>query len=295
MPARAAITIAMLVCASGCKGPPARLLAGTTDTVVVNNVRPVQLPIRVLDSRGRELKEMTSLRYQQVVGVSASISATGAVTCRQPGDANVHVSLGALATDVVVRCRPVRELHVQPFMTFVVGEPARELPFEAIGVDGQPVTLLTGQITVRDSTIATVEGTSVYARRPGHTQLVIRVGDKVLTSGVSVYQRGSTPEGLRPGQNVAVPVQLAAGEIRRWRLAAAPEPYYIAMLPDRDAEWPRPGLAVAGARCWRMADTHSFSCYARQDAWLYVYYPQHLSDSARALSGMLAVWRSERP
>ncbi len=31
-----------------CKGPPARLVAGVADTVVVNNQRAVQLPMRVL-------------------------------------------------------------------------------------------------------------------------------------------------------------------------------------------------------------------------------------------------------
>jgi hypothetical protein len=156
-------------------------------------------------------------------------------------------------------------------------------------VDGQLVTLLTGNVTVEDSTIATVEGMSVRARAGGSTGLTMRVGDRHAFAEVHVYDRVSTPDRIRPGQHLAVPVRLAGGEMRRWRLAASPETYYVAMLPDRDEE-SMPRLAIVGASCGPALDTHSFFCLARNDASVIVYHPQDI-DPAKKLSGTLAVWR----
>jgi hypothetical protein len=50
---RTATAAVALLLASACKAPPARLVTGASDTVVVNNQRPVHLPVRVLDARGR--------------------------------------------------------------------------------------------------------------------------------------------------------------------------------------------------------------------------------------------------
>ena len=146
-----------------CNGPPARLVAGTADTIVVNNRRPVQLPMRVFDAAGHHL-DSTSVRYQWTAGVPVEVSATGIVTCTQAGDATVHAALGALTTHVTLRCRPVSNVRALRMMNLVVGDSAQEFPFEAIDVDGRPVTLLAGDLTVEDSTIVTVEGVCVRAR-----------------------------------------------------------------------------------------------------------------------------------
>jgi hypothetical protein len=90
-----------------------------------------------------------------------------------------------------------------------------------------------------------------------------------------------------------VPVRLAAGDMRRWRLAAAPEIYSVMLLPDHDGQ-SLPGLAIVGANCERWLDAHSFLCHARQGAWVYVYHPQQ-ADPAQESSGTLAVWRAARP
>lgn len=291
-----AVAAALLV-ASACKeppakGPPARLVAGVSDTVVVNNERPVQLPIQVLDAAGHMLPD-TGVRYQWTSGVPVSVSATGVATCTQPGDATVRASLGALATRLVLRCRPVREVRAMRMVNLVVGGPAQELPFEAVGVDGRPVTLLTGRVTVLDSTVATVEGLRIRARAPGETTMDMHVGDRQAHASVHVYERVATPERIRPGQHMAVPVDLAGGEVRRWRLPAAPELYFLAMLPNRGTQ-SMPRLAIVDANCVPGLDAHSYFCLARHDASVFVYHPQR-ADSAQTLSGTLAVWRQERP
>ena len=104
-----------------------------------------------------------------------------------------------------------------------------------------------------------------------------------------VYEHVPTPELIRPGQHVAVPVRLAGGEMRSWRLPASPETYFLTMLPDRDAQQ-MPRLAVIGAQCGRGMDENSFFCLAQHGAAVTVYHPQQI-DPARTLSGTLAVWR----
>ena len=255
--ARAATAVVALLFTSACKGPPSRLVAGVSDSVVVSSRRPVLIPMRVFDASGHTL-QTTGVRYSRTSGVPVPVSA--------------------------------RSLRM---MNLVVGDPAQELPFEAVGMDGHPVTLLTGQITVGDSTIATVEGPRVRARAQGSTELTMRVGDRLAFASVHVYERVPTPEGIRPGQHVAVPVRLAGGEMRRWRLSASPEPYFLTMLPDSD-EQQMPGLAIVGASCGRGMDAHSFFCLAQHDASVIVYHPQQVNP-ARKLSGMLAVWRQEHP
>ncbi|HEX9085830.1 MAG TPA: hypothetical protein VF836_13905, partial [Gemmatimonadaceae bacterium] len=221
-PMRTVTAAVALLVASACKGPPARLVAGISDTVIVNNRAPVQLPVRVLDAAGHVL-QATGMRYRWTSGVPVPVSATGVVVCTKPGDATVRASLGPLNTDVLLRCQPVRDVRALRMMNLVVGDSAQELPFEAVDVDGRPVTLLTGEVTVGDSTIVTVEGIRVRARAPGSTGLTMRVGDRQASASVHVYERVQTPEGVRLGQHLAVAVRVAGGEMRRWRISASRE------------------------------------------------------------------------
>ena len=52
-------------------------------------------------------------------------------------------------------------------LDLVVGDRARDVPFEAVGIDGRPVTLLAGQFMVQDSSVATLDGSrTVFAFHP---------------------------------------------------------------------------------------------------------------------------------
>ena len=278
----------MLPLLAACDNTPARLVAGVADTVIINSRRPVRLPIQVVDSRGKLLPD-AGVRYQWTSGMPIPVSATGMATCTQPGDASVRASLGSLATQLLLRCRPVRDLRAVRMLNLVVGDPPQELPFEAIGIDGQPVTLLAGNVTVEDSSVATVEGLSVRARAGGSTGMTMRVGDRRAFAEVHVYERAVTPERIRPGQHLAMQVHLAGSEMRRWHLAASRETYYVTMIPDRN-DREMPALAIVGASCGPGMDAHSFFCLARSDALVTVYHPRNI-DPAKKLSGTLAVWR----
>ena len=292
MLASRSILAVFLIVAAACKGPPTRLVAGRADTVLVNNMRPVRIPLRVLDATGHKL-ETTGVRYQWMAGAPVSVSSSGVVTCTQPGDATVRASLGAISKRLVVRCRPVRDVRAPGHLDLVVGDPAQEVSFEALGIDSVPVDLLAAQITVGDSTIATVNGARIRGRAPGATSVTVRVGNKQSFTSVEVYARGTTLEGVRPGQRVAVPVRVADGQIRRWRLAASREVYFLTMLPDRDEE-NMPAIAVLGANCAEPINPYSYFCLAQHDASVIVYNPRQ-SNPARELSGVLAIRRQERP
>jgi hypothetical protein len=244
--------------------------------------------MRVLDAAGHRL-EKTGVQYRWTGGKSVPVSATGVVQCTETGDATIRATLGALASNVLVRCRPVRDVRATRMLNLVVGARAVELPFEAMGMDSQSVTMLTGRITLEDSTIVALEGQRVRALAPGSTGLTMRVGDRSAYTSVHTYVRVATLERILPGQHVAVSVRLAGGEMRRWRIPAAPELYFFSMLPDRD-EQSMPRLAIVGASCSPGLDAHSYFCLARNDASVIVYHPQQI-DPAKTLSGTLAVWR----
>jgi hypothetical protein len=91
-------------------GPPARLVAGRADTIVVNSRSAVTLPVQLLDAAGRGLPAR-ALRFERVAGDSLALTPNGRITCDRRGDAEVLVSLGALSTRFALRCRPIKEFR----------------------------------------------------------------------------------------------------------------------------------------------------------------------------------------
>jgi hypothetical protein len=62
-PADSVVWIASVVLTLAANGTLARLVAGIADTVVVNNVHAVQMPMHVFDAAGDELPD-TGIRFQ---------------------------------------------------------------------------------------------------------------------------------------------------------------------------------------------------------------------------------------
>jgi hypothetical protein len=256
----AALLLALV--AGACDGSPARIVVGVADTVVVNSRRPTPLPARVLDADGRALDAATAVRFRRTGGAPVPVSASGIVTCTEPGDAVVRATLGALATDVVVRCRPVHVLHAPRRLQVVLGEAAPRLVLEALGPDSLPVAPLAGVATIDDSTVATLDGLTIRPRSPGATTVRVRVGDHATEASVEVYEPAPTLDGLAATRRlVAVPLRLASGEMRRWRIPAGS--YLVAILPDR-AAGPTPRVAFVGVNCAPMPafGADQYSCLA---------------------------------
>jgi len=288
----ASATVALVVLAA-CKGPPARLIASIADTVIVNSVLPVQLPMHVLDAAGHVLPD-TGVRFQWTSGAPIPVSNHGVVTCTHGGDATLRASLGPLVTPVVVRCRPVRDVLGGGELTFVLGDPPQDLSFAPVDSAGRPVTLFTARVSY-DSTIVSVEGWRVHARAPGRTGVWISIGDSSAYWWVSVYERASTVEGIRPGQHLAVPVRLAGGEMRRLQLPPSPPTYVVTILPDRDT-LRVPRLAMLGANCDGGLTTskRSYWCFALHGASAVAYHPKE-DHPKEEWSGMIAVARDNCP
>lgn len=252
----------------------------------------MQVSTMVFDAAGHELPP-TGVRYRWASGAPVEVTPAGVVTCTQPGDASIRASLGAVATTALVRCRPVRDIRAPNVLNLVVGAPSQDVPLEALGPDGRPVTLLAGAMSVGDSTIVALEGQRVRARTAGMTWVTTQIGDGEWDTSVHTYDRAPSPEAIRRGQHLAVPVRLASGEMRRWRLPASRARYFVTMVPDR-AERSMPHVAITGANCAPWFDARSFLCAAPRGASVFVYVPPS-ADPAAPLSGALAVWREPWP
>ena len=294
----ALVMCAILVALQARDGPPIRLVAGTRDTVLLNFVRPVSLPMRVLDAEGRLLPD-TGVRYTWVAGAPVSVSARGVVTCARAGDATVRASLGPLSTNLLLRCRPVREVRAGYWTDFVLGDSARELDVVAVGVDGRLVTLLGAWLSVDDSSVAVLHGLRVHPRSPGETRVGLRVGDRTADFMVRVFEPVPTFERLRSDQRlVAAPVRLARGTSVRWPLPMGR--FYLSLLPTPNAK-AAPTLAVDGAVMCIPAlgpGVYDTRCVGRMPgAWVTVEYPPEpgARTAAPAVVGTLTLHRDREP
>lgn len=288
------ITFALTTVRPG-DGPPARLVIGAGDAnaeLIVNSRRRMRVPTTVFDAAGHTLPS-ADVQYHWASGAAVDVTPAGIVRCTQPGDASIRASLGDVATTALLRCRPVREVRAPDVLNLVVGGPSEDVPFEAVGPDGRPVTLLAGAMSVGDSSIAVLDGQRVRARAPGTTWLTTHLGDGESATRIHSYERVFTLEAIRGGQHLAVPVHLAAGEMHQWRLPAASGRYFVTMIADGTA-LAMPHFAIVGANCERWFDARSFQCAAPRGAELFAYAPPS-TDPTSSLRGTLAVWNEPSP
>jgi hypothetical protein len=235
-------------------GPPAHLVADAGDAdggIVVNNVLPVTLAMRVLDEAGHKL-ESSGVRYRWAAGAPITVSPGGVVKCTHHGDATVRASLGDITTSMEVLCRPVLDIRANSWIDFVAGDPARHLPFEALGVDGLLITQLRGSATVMDTSVAKLVGSTIAPRAVGRTMVEVKVGDREVRMGVRVHELVRSLEGLRPDQRlVATPVRLAQGDTVHWPLPTGM--FWLKYLPRSGGDAP-PTITVEGPVSCRASD-----------------------------------------
>jgi len=230
-------------------GPPASLVVGGSigsDGIVINNLGPVQLPMRVLDARGHGL-ERTDVRYQRISGGPIQVSTRGVIKCTRPGDAIVRASLAPLHTDFIIHCEPVRKIRDAGWGNFVVGQPPGTLTVDAIGLDGQPVTRIGARLRVEDSTVATLDSSGrLRPLRPGQTWIDIEIGDRREGALVTVYEPVRTFEGLRSDQRfVVAPIRLTRGASIRWPLPTGV--FFLTFSPDSSEVPPTRGFMGLGS------------------------------------------------
>ena len=284
----------VLLVLTGCKGPPARLVVGFGDTIVINQVRPVQLSVQVFDAAGHALPD-TGARFEWTSGANLPMSGSGVVTCNHVGDAIFRASLGPLMKSVLVRCRPVHDVLGGGPVNLVMGDPPYDLWFEAVDATGRRVRPLTAVLTVDDTMVVTREGWRIRARAPGTTGVDVWVGDGWAHWYVRVFEPAQAFDSIRVGQHLAVPVRLAAGQQRTWQIPASRKEFRVEILPGSDT-LRVPRLAVLGANCmsrtpWDMPRVPwGYACLAWRGAVVIAYHPRN-DDPAREWSGTVAVVR----
>jgi hypothetical protein len=238
-------------------GPPARIVGGPGDTLVVNEYLAARLPVNVVDREGHTLST-TGLRFRWESGDAVPVSALGIVRCERAGDATVRASLGALTQRFQLLCRPVHKLLTSWMVDLVAGDSEQELSVDARDLDGKPVAPLVGKVVVDDSTVAMIHGLSVRPLAPGETAVHVRIGNYSAGAFLTVAERVRSLEELHPGQSdVVVPVRLAGGEERKWRLRPGA---YMLWFRDDPGLHVIPDIRFEGARCEAIFGGTRFLC-----------------------------------
>jgi hypothetical protein len=248
--------------------PPAALVfegqRGSDDanSIVLNTIHPVQLVTRVLDAKQRELPPAT-VRYEWASGTPVTVTRNGVVTCKELGDAEVRASAGAVATTLIVRCRPVSKVHGDMVLSLIAGGATEALPLTAIAPDGRRVDLIAWDARVEDSSIVALHGLQIRPVASGTTSVLVSIGDGATRIWVSVYEPVSTLAGLRPDQRlVSVPVHLGAGDTIRWPLPTGH--FWLRFTPVSGSQ-PVPKIVVSGSiSCMpELGPTDQASCIVR--------------------------------
>ena len=161
-------SLALAVAIAGCSssGEPARIVLGTADTVIVNNIRAVRLPVRVLNQEGEALPD-SGVRFEWLSGDRVSIDQHGVVTCTRAADATIRARLDRISAEGLLQCRPVERVRMDAPIQFIIpGDTAQSVRVDARDENGDRVTLLSGSLTIRDTTVATIDGERVLPRSP---------------------------------------------------------------------------------------------------------------------------------
>lgn len=200
------------------KGPPARLVAGTNDTVIVNSERSTSIPVRVFDARGHELKSVRP-QFHWRSGAPIQISERGDVRCREMRDALVQLSLGEISQSVLVRCQPIRKIVEVTSGDFIIGDSATPITISALGPDDKPVQFIAASAVIRDRRIASLEGAQLLPKKPGLTEMTVTAGDQSTTVPIMVFDRGDNLATLNVGQIFIASLEMESGESRRWPIS----------------------------------------------------------------------------
>jgi hypothetical protein len=295
-----ALTAACNRSAPAIPGPAVRLAAGTSDTIIVNDVAPTPLPVRALDASGRSVPAAT-IRYERIRGDSIRLTAEGMLSCPRRGDAVIRATLDHLSASLIVLCRPVEVVRIPGPVQFVLGDSAlsqpRVVPITAFDARWRAVVQLAGNLTVLDTNVSAINGTTLSPRTRGITLVSARVGNREGRTGVHVYQRVGSIAALdtllrvAPGQRLfAVPIRLVPGESRRQRLP--PGDWMLstqAPTPDGPREL---RLRIENASCQPnfLNDPGRFGCHTGLDAAVVVYRPSAAGDTAGVPGYLLVRW-----
>jgi|GEM_PF-1815934 len=263
-----------------------------SDTVVVNNMRPVSLPIRALGASGSE-QSTRGVRWRWLSGDTMVVTDSGTVTCARRADARVEASIGAVRRELLVRCRPIQGLRFWGSgVSLRLHEGPQVYRLWPIGPEGEPVELLAGVAAIVDTSIAVLKDSLVYPRRRGVTGLDVRIGDCDKRLIVTVIESVDSLRGLLPEQEFVAPIQLVSGEFATWRFSTGL--HEIQLFTD-SAHQQTLRMGVLGANCARGRESaQQLHCVTTDTSVVMV---RNLTPTTRrsTLTGTLRISRRPQP
>lgn len=249
------VAVALAACTDA---EPVRIVAGRTDTLVVNHRREVSLPVAAVNAQGDTVVGGIA-SWRRVSGDDVQLTDSGTVHCTQNADAVVEARSGNVARQFTLFCRPLKGVLFGEALTMRPdGEPVL-YGVPAIGLDDQPVTMLAASVAILDTNIARIEGDRVRPRRIGATEIVVRAGDCQSRVAVDVVARVDDPFAIGEYAEYLEPVQLVANEYRTWKV---PSGHLMIRLDADTAAHERLVLGALNANCARARNggVQAWSC-----------------------------------
>ena len=260
------LIIALVACTDS---RPVRLVAGHSDTVIVNSRRFVPLNLRLVDAAGGT-REARGAVLQLVRGGDIELSNDGFVKCSRSSDASITATLGKLSTSVTLHCRPIASIPLPRVIQLAVGAPPTRLELGAIGVDGERVDMVAGTASVGDSQVVTLVEGQLRAKARGITAVEVEAGGCAVHVPIEVVESNARTDDLLPHQQYAESLRVSAGEFRNWRVP--PGRYEISLFDAKGApQYLR--LASHGMNCAAIPRVEQqYLCIARERASIIVHH-----------------------
>ena len=222
------LVIALVACADA---GPQRLIAGRSDTVIVNSRELVPVNLRLVDSAG-VVRQAKGAVIRLVRG-DVELSKDGQVKCNRSSDADISATLGNLSTSVTLLCRPIVSIRVPRVLRLAVGSPPARLDVGAVGVDGESIHMIVGTASIGDTEVATLVEGEVRAKARGVTAVEIEAGGCAIQVPIEVVESNPESDDLLPHQQYAESLSVSAGESRNWRVP--PGRYEISLFDAKGA------------------------------------------------------------
>lgn len=211
---------------------PLRLVAGRSDTVIVNSRGLVPLNLRLVDTAGigRQAKGVV---FRLVRGDNIEVTKDGQVKCSRSSDGEIAATIGDLSTTVTLLCRPIVSIGIPRLLRLPVGAPPTRLEFGAIGVDGEPIDMIAGTASIGDTLVATLVEGEVRGRARGITAVELEAGGCATSVPIEVIEANARADALLPNQQYGESLSMSAGELRSWRVP--PGRYEISLFDAKGA------------------------------------------------------------
>jgi hypothetical protein len=263
---------------------PARIDVGS-DTLIVNGFQPVAIGARLINRHGNAIWK-AGLRVDGGTGSIARVTNTGAITCVNIGDERVTVSKGHLSKSLLVRCRPITAWGVAPGLTSIgsvgfggpvellLGESPKPYAMNPLGPDHRPVELLQGRASVRDTSVARLDGALISP---------VHVGSTIVDVEFSGGARAEIAVAVRKSM-IDTALTMVAGEMHSWPVPLGR--YEVKIHHDSTSRSAAPVFAATNANCasGREGPQHYY-CSTTEGSRFIVSGPR----TARASTGRLSV------